>query len=82
MRNHKPGWWVLLIVALLMFGALIGVTRLGLAEWETEAAEFVILLLAFSLMLVWVRANEGRIERYEFQHDQERQARLRRGARS
>lgn len=75
MIYKKPAWWKLFLVLALLFGALVGMTRLGIPRVVEQIMQFGFIVLAFGTMLVWTRANEGNIEWYELDQEKLRAAR-------
>ena len=56
-RNHKPQWWQLYIIVLVLAGLFVLEIRLGLKGALNIAAQLGILFLAYACMQVWIRAN-------------------------
>lgn len=65
MYERKPKWWTLYLLFPLMVGALFLVHVSGWAANLQSGADLAVILASFSAMAVWMRANEGAIERYE-----------------
>lgn len=58
-QRRKPTWWMLYALLPLMLGLLWLISRLPLTPRENEIGDFIIVLFAFGMMLVWLRVNAG-----------------------
>ncbi len=59
--SSKPKWWLLYAVVPLMIGLLWLASQLAVAAWMHQVAQMAIVLLAFSLLALWVHANQGAV---------------------
>lgn len=67
MYESKPKWWVLYALVPLMVAGLFFVNRSGLESAAKSVADIVVIVGAFGAMGLWMRANEGAIERVEYE---------------
>ncbi len=60
MKPAKPAWWQLYIVVPIMIGLFFVEHQIALSAFGHEVAQAVIVVLAFALMTLWLRANQTR----------------------
>src|ERR1700694_3745801 len=67
MNSNKPKWWTLYATVPLMLIGLFLILGSHWADWAKTAAAVVVILGTFVGMAVWMSANEGTIQRAEFE---------------
>jgi hypothetical protein len=67
MHESKPSWWVLYALFPLMVGALFLVNGSRLEPSAKSVADILVIFATFGAAWLWMRANEGAIERDEFE---------------
>ncbi len=58
-KQHKPGWFVLYALVILMIVVFVLEGRDGLPAWANEFMAFGIVVFVFGAMLLWIRLNSS-----------------------
>jgi hypothetical protein len=58
-RKPRPSWWLVFAILPLMIGLLLIETRLQADAQIHKILEMMIVVFAFGLMWMWVRANQA-----------------------
>jgi hypothetical protein len=82
MYYSKPRWWVLYTLVPLMVGGWFLVNGSGWAALAKSLADILIILGTFGAMALWMRSNQGGIERAEYEKEVRARAKLHRRARA
>lgn len=69
MELRKPKWWLLYSTVPLMIGALVLEARLPNPETVHRVFELGIVLVEFSLMGLWLRANADALQNEEMEQE-------------
>ena len=69
MQQRKPAWWQLYLTVPIMLGLSVLESKFPVPGISPTLADLLIVLFAFSAMIVWVHINRGAIEYDEIQKD-------------
>ena len=58
-KQHKPGWFILYVLVVLMISAFVFEGKDGLPSWANELVDYGIVIFIFAAMLLWVRLNSS-----------------------
>lgn len=56
-KRRKPLWWVLYLLLIIMFGALVLEARNGLPSWAHLVTDIGIVLFFFGSVGLWIHVN-------------------------